>query len=193
MKVFLTAKHWHLFLLYLVIPMMVHLYYMSTIITEGPEALFSSMMYYGPVIFILMLGTLFGWLYTVGISLQSRLPEGVKMPVVRFKLFLFIPLVYMTGALTFFFWLIAQFTSGATITPTFLFGTIAVLLPIHFFSVFCIFHSFWFVAKSLKSVELQKDVTISDYAGEFALIWFFFIGVWIIQPRINNMFAENPE
>jgi hypothetical protein len=61
MKVFLTAKHWHLFLLYLVIPMMVHLYYMSTIITEGPEALFSSMMYYGPVIFILMLA-----LYSAG-------------------------------------------------------------------------------------------------------------------------------
>ena len=51
-------------------------------------------------------------------------------------------------------------------------------------------------AKALKTVEWQKPVTFSDFAGEFFLIWFFPIGIWIIQPRINKLFdatigAEN--
>jgi hypothetical protein len=37
----------------------------------------------------------------------------------------------------------------------------------------------------------QKPVTFSDFAGEFFLIWFFPVGIWIIQPRINKLFDTN--
>jgi len=56
--------------------------------------------------------------------------------------------------------------------------------------MFCIFYSLYFIAKELKSVELQKPVTFSDFAGEFFLLWFFPIGIWIIQPRINKIFES---
>ena len=53
--------------------------------------------------------------------------------------------------------------------------------------MFGIFHTMYFAAKTIKCVELKRNVTFSDIAGEFFLIWFFPIGVWILQPRINKL------
>jgi hypothetical protein len=30
-------------------------------------------------------------------------------------------------------------------------------------------------------------VKFRDFAGEFFLVWFYPVGVWIIQPKINKM------
>ncbi len=53
-------------------------------------------------------------------------------------------------------------------------------------------YSLYFVAKNLAMAEKQEKVAFYDYAGPFFLLWFFFIGVWVIQPRINKMFASEP-
>lgn len=52
---------------------------------------------------------------------------------------------------------------------------------------FCVIYSLYFVAKTFKTVELQREVKFSDFAGEFFMIWFYPIGIWIIQPKINKM------
>jgi hypothetical protein len=49
------------------------------------------------------------------------------------------------------------------------------------------------VARNLAMAEKQEKVEFYDYAGAFFLLWFFFIGVWFIQPRINRMFAAEHE
>jgi hypothetical protein len=41
----------------------------------------------------------------------------------------------------------------------------------------------------VKTIELQREVTFSDFAGEFFLIWFYPVGIWIIQPKVNK-FAQ---
>jgi hypothetical protein len=56
--------------------------------------------------------------------------------------------------------------------------------------MFCIFYTLYFVAKTFKTVELQREVKFSDFAGEFFMIWFYPIGIWIIQPKINKMIEE---
>jgi hypothetical protein len=33
--------------------------------------------------------------------------------------------------------------------------------------------------------------TPNDYIGEFFLFWFFPIGIWFIQPRINNIVSKD--
>jgi hypothetical protein len=68
-----------------------------------------------------------------------------------------------------------------------------LIFPLHLFSMFCIFYCLYFNAKSLKSVELQKPVTFNDFAGEFFLIWFFPVGIWFLQPRINKLFEETQQ
>ena len=67
---------------------------------------------------------------------------------------------------------------------------VAVIIPVHLFSMFCIFYSLYFVAKTFKTVELQREVSFSDFAGEFFMIWFYPIGIWIVQPKINKMIEE---
>ncbi|HMQ60497.1 MAG TPA: hypothetical protein PKE06_07510 [Flavilitoribacter sp.] len=44
----------------------------------------------------------------------------------------------------------------------------------------------YIAAKTLKSVELQRNVVFGDFIGEFVLIWFQFTGVWFIQPKLNK-------
>lgn len=64
---------------------------------------------------------------------------------------------------------------------------ISVIIPLHVFSIFCIFYSYYFVSKTFKTVELQREASFSDFAGEFFMIWFYPIGIWILQPKINKM------
>jgi len=64
---------------------------------------------------------------------------------------------------------------------------IRVVFPLHIFSMFCIFYAMWFISKAIKTIEFQKPVSFSDYAGEFFLLWLFPVGIWIIQPKINKI------
>jgi len=59
-----------------------------------------------------------------------------------------------------------------------------------FFLLFCMFYCLYFNAKALKAAEWQRPVTFSDFAGEFFMIWFFPVGIWILQPRINKLFEN---
>lgn len=67
---------------------------------------------------------------------------------------------------------------------------IALILLFHLFAMFCIFYGLYFVSKSLVLAETGKPASFYDYAGPFFLIWFFPIGIWFTQPRINRLFAE---
>lgn len=182
MNAFLKLKHWQLFLLMFAIPFFVQAIVMTlTISNHNPR-------YIGilfPVVMLLYIGPFWGWFYALGINLNKKLPETVKMNLSRFKLFLFIPGIYILFLMSLLFAFFSGF-SIREINPL----IVLVIIPIHLFSIFCIFYCLYFNAKSLKAVELQKPVTFNDYSGEFFLIWFFFIGVWFIQPRINKLFAD---
>lgn len=67
----------------------------------------------------------------------------------------------------------------------------AIIVPLHLFSMFCIFYCLYFVAKTIKTAELQRETAFSDFVGEFFLIWFFPIGIWFIQPRVNQLAERN--
>jgi len=111
-----------------------------------------------------------------------------------FKAFFFIPLIYITGVMTAVGFFFNSNTLQATNEPPFwLLGAFAVIIPLHLFSMFCIFYCLYFVAKTIKTVELQREVTFSDFIGEFFLVWFHLIGVWILQPRINKFVQNNDE
>ena len=60
-------------------------------------------------------------------------------------------------------------------------------MPLHFAAMICTFYAMIIAAKALKSTELNKKATVSDFLGEFFLIWFFPIGIWILQPRIHKL------
>ena len=67
---------------------------------------------------------------------------------------------------------------------------IGIILSLHLVAMICIFYCFYFAAKIIKTVELQKEVGFKDFVGEFFLTWYFPIGVWFLQPKINKMIEE---
>ena len=70
---------------------------------------------------------------------------------------------------------------------------IAVIIPLHFFSMFCILYCFYFTAKTIKTAELERKVGFGDFVGEFLLLWFYPIGIWFLQPRVNKLIEKPTE
>jgi hypothetical protein len=199
MNIFLRMKHWQLFILLFGIPLTFQAIGMVSIAFFKDPAMFFIIF---PLILFLYMAGFFSWFYTLGTNLNRKLPGAVQMNLKKFKILLFIPIVYIFLICIFLFGLFknlaemaasgsTDFAAFSTLQPS---GTLVVLIvPLHFLSIFCIFYSLYFIAKSLKVAEGQRAVVFNDFAGEFFLIWFFPIGVWILQPRINRLFANDRE
>lgn len=198
---FLKAKHWQLFILLFGVPMLFQFAFMGTMVANAvknpnpphPLDVFNEIKYF-PIIIVVYSSVLFGWLWSVVIGLQAKIPEDAKMKLARFKVFFFIPLIYII-AITLF---VSSVVSGLVNlsndpNPEVIIAFVVIILPLHLFSIFCMFHTFFFVAKTIKTVELQQEVRFSEFAGEFILTWLYFIGVWILQPKINKMAVNNIE
>jgi predicted permease len=145
----------------------------------------------GSILFVaiaVILSTLiyFGWFWSTGVGLQRFVPKSVNLAVGKFKFFLLFQLIYLLIILAVF---IPVMINTAQPSPM----MFLLMLPIHFFSIFCMFYCMYFIAKTIKTVELQRPVSFGDYIGDFFLIMFYFIGVWILQPKINRMATENRE
>lgn len=190
---FLKAKHWQLFLLTFGIPIIFQFILMGSMMSiigtdanPAPTMMLNPITFF-PIMMIIFVGTFFGWFWSIAIGLQQKVPGNIKMKIKKFKIFFFIPIIYML--------LITAFTAitmgGLMETSENLIGSLAaIIIPLHLFSMFCIFYSLYFVAKTFKTVELQREVNFSDFAGEFFMIWFYPIGIWIMQPKINKMIKK---
>jgi hypothetical protein len=202
---FLSAKHWQLFVLMIGPPIIFQFFVVTNMIAsfgqdQAPDPLFIFKYFkFFPFIMIPSVGTLFGWIWSVVIGLQDKVPAAAKFKTGRFKVFFFIPLVYIT---LLSFGMTKIFSNGFPMTNNpgdlvWIGGLMMIIFPLHLFSMFCIFHSIYYAAKTFKTVELQKATSFSDFAGEFFMLWFYFIGVWIVQPKVNKMVTteiqNNPE
>jgi len=197
-KLFLRAKHWQLFVVGFV-PVII--FYINTMLNvfggaymQNPEDvsfLFESYRYFGPVMVIVGIVN-YGWIWAIGEGLHAKLPPYVTMNIRRFKWFIGIPFFYLmliSLIMSYSFWSIFPSFFGGDIQPnvTLIIVAAIVIVPLHLFSLFAIFYSLYFAAKTVKSVELQREVIFSDFIAEFFLIWFFPIGVWILQPKLNKL------
>jgi len=182
---FLKAKHWQIFLMTFGLPFIIQIL-TAPMVFLGNDPMI--MMRVFPVIMILCIGGLLGWFWSIGAGLQSEVPGNVKMKVKKFKILLITPLIYIlliSIAMSTIF--NGVFETVREPDTSLMGGLLGVIIPLHLFSMFCIFYCLYFVAKTFKTVELQREVTFSDFAGEFFLFWFFPVGIWIIQPKINKM------
>jgi len=177
----LTLKHWQLFCLLFGLPFIFQFVYAGTIVVNQGAAVY---FWIFPIIMILFISLFFGWLYALSTNLHKKLPATVPMNLSLFKTFLIIPAVYLLAIS------IGMLSMFSTITPDNPPNPVIIvmILPVHLFSMFCIFYCFYFNAKALRAVELQRPVTFSDFSGEFFLIWFYPVGIWLLQPRINKLF-----
>lgn len=187
MKQIIHAKHWQVFLLFIGLPMVAQIIMISTASVGSLSVGIVLSLAAG----ILSMGVYFLWLWSVGNFLYKHLPDHISMNVQRFRAFLIFQLTYI--GMMFFVTSMILSTYLSTIGNVASTGFIGLFVLLHLFAMFCIFYSFYFIAKTLKSIELNRKATFGDYAGEFFLIWFFFIGIWIIQPRINKLAMDSPQ
>jgi len=194
---FLKAKHWQIFLLIVGIPVLIEIIMLIILfidfdfesVNPKPKVMLSFLGIF-PIIMILYLSVYFGWLWSIAIGLQSKMPENVKMKIRKFKILFFIPFIYIITISLFVGGGILGFNNGDNISELsgILFGLgIGIFVLLHLLSMFCVFYLLYFVSKTIKSVELQREAEFGDYALEFFLMWFYIIGIWIIQPRINKL------
>lgn len=166
MNFFLKLKHWQLFLMFFV-PNII----MSV---AGPSVLIVRI-----VCGMMVMGVYFGWLYSLGTSLYKKLPKGIVVSQLYFKI------SFLILSLLFFSLVILELSGMLT------YDRMIILFLLLIFGYSWAFYIFYFISRALKTVELQRPVTYYEYIDIFFLLWFYPIGVWFIQPKLNELFDKS--
>jgi hypothetical protein len=176
-RLFLRAKHWQIFLLFMVLLIAGWFGLLGSLInaTRAPQDFGKGLLYFEIPTVINMVCILL-WLWSMGSFLSSRVETSLRQKMGFFRFALIYPVPYV-------FAFLAVFLNPAPIV-------FAIIFPLHCFAMFCLFYDLYFVSKSLVLAETGKPVTFYDFAGPFFLLWIYFVGVWLIQPRINRLYAN---
>ncbi|MGE0568855.1 MAG: hypothetical protein AB7O73_12990 [Bacteroidia bacterium] len=195
---FLKSKHWHLFMLFFGLPLVFAIvftfYTISTIIRSGTEPdplfMFSYMEWLFAVVLIFT-GLFYGWIWSIAIGLQKMIPEELQLKTNLFKVFFFVPIVFSILVMVWVWSIIHNIQEtieyGEGFNPANFIITIILMIPFNLFSLFCTFYCFYFAARTLKTLELQRETNVSDYILEIIMFWFYPVGVWLIQPKVNRL------
>ncbi|MCL4523680.1 MAG: hypothetical protein M1451_07195 [Acidobacteria bacterium] len=176
-RFFLRAKHWQIFLL-LFGPMIFVLaitYHPDWKILSFTEAIGSSELTWKLLFFLCMCCNL-AWMWATGEFLNSFASVAQRKRIGFFRFCLLLVLCY-------------------SILPEKDFGSnrwelnfSALLLA---FVTYCSFYLVYFVSKSLVMAETSKPASFLDLAGPFLRVWFLPVGIWTIQPRINELYEKS--
>lgn len=198
---FLKAEHWQLFLVGFAIPLVLQVvvfrdfyqiieefaYMMETTGDFSPSFELPRSLIFVPIILLLAVGVQIAWLWSVVIGLEKKLPDDMYHGSnTLFKISLFAPIVTFLYAM----YLIYDVMNSAMTGMIPNIGGFFLLFPLSFLSMFGMFYVVYFAAKRIKTVELQAIPRFEDWIGEFFLIAFFPIGIWILQPRINELYEN---
>jgi hypothetical protein len=137
----------------------------------------------------------FLWMWTMGVELHKRLPEGVDMNIGLFKFTMILPLLSTIIVLSLVYLFIEgipnQLQTGEAPDPVGFAKYIAILLPVYLVLIASSIYNYYFCGKALKSVEMNKEAKLGDSVGEMVLLFIPIIGVWFIQPRLNTIFSDD--
>ena len=65
------------------------------------------------------------------------------------------------------------------------------IIPIHLIAFVFVLTCLAANAKLIVNAETQKENSFIDSLGTFLLLWFYPIGIWFVQPRINAVYNAN--
>jgi hypothetical protein len=174
---FLRAKHWQIFLLVFLLPNaleLVSMVHLPTRIWSWRDVGPWGFLFVGSMLFYILSGVF--WFGAMGSFLNSIVKPELQMDARFFHLALVYPVIYMP---IFFPLLLTKILLSTNF-----------ILPLHLGCMICLFYLLYFVSRCFGLVEKGKPVSFFDYAGPFFLLWFFPLGIWIIQPKVNQLYAE---
>jgi len=133
------------------------------------------------LILVLWFSLYFGWHWTLGINLHKKLNEE-NMLNINFFLILFVFMIIYIGLSV-----IVPFLGNISVTFFRVYSFLNLIGSLSF--LYCV----GFLAKALNSVEQNKTVSFKDWIGDMILILIFPVGIFVLQPRINEIFASDPK
>lgn len=170
MNIYLKAKRWQLYIVLIALIFLAQ----APIFNFNLESDVSSALPFLPAFLIGIF--FFGWLWAIASACVKELPPELATSPIPMQVGLIYALVYLVLAGIFFFGPDSQ-------PPSY------IAIP-HLFAMAAIFYSMGFTAKQLTKVEQNQDVSFFSYSGPFFLFWFFFIGIWFIQPKVNQLLGQ---
>jgi hypothetical protein len=217
MRSYLHMRHWQLFLLQIGPILLGYAYFFSRILSDisssipEPDApaqqtvepmlnMFGTPFALLLVALLMSFAILLSWLWSVGNHLHDRLPADTKLTLTWFRIAIIFVAAYLL-ILVYGLWAFINHLTNlarAPLTPdadpndlgVMFAGMMIMMIFGNIIYIVCMFYCYYFIAKSLKSVEYNREALIGEYIGEFFLIWFFPIGVWFLQPKINRIFES---
>lgn len=172
MSIYLKAKHWQLFIV-LVGSMFLGQFLIFNSVRSGDTPNMALLTLPTALIGILF----FGWLWSVSSACFKALPPELASSPKPMQAALVYALVYLIFSGLFFF--------GPGNQPP------AYVIVMHLLAMAAILYSLGFTAKQLTKLDQGIDVSFYSYSGPFFLFWFFPIGVWFIQPKVNQLLGAN--
>ncbi|MCF2859182.1 hypothetical protein L1286_16990 [Pseudoalteromonas sp. SMS1] len=182
MKFFLTWKSWQVFLLVVLLPFGFQFLLMETLMSSSEidhEMMFNVI----PLMMLVFIALYLLWFWTLGTELNKIIPEKERPSASRFKFGIKFNAIYMVLFQAFFI-STANGTSFGFLVP--------VIFILHICSMYFMFYSIYFISKNLVTFENKVYGTNKSSTGTFFLMWFFPLGIWFVQPRINKMYAAEP-
>ena len=203
----LRLKHWQLFLITFVVPFVAYLIGIisfAVVMVRGsiagekfgyqfvPQVKDFIPLIVGGAIMLAGVITHYVWMYSAATRLQAYMhPDMRKLKVKRFRIFFFSPFLYLL-LMGILLPVLFSFQPDQHTPPAGPFITIIIVIILgHSYSAFCMIYVLYFSAKTVKSAELQREAHFSDYIGEFFMFWFFPVGVWFLQPKINKIIGRS--
>jgi glucan phosphoethanolaminetransferase (alkaline phosphatase superfamily) len=185
MGIFLKLKHWHLFLLTVGILIIIFTYSrVSYRADEEDEFVFDAIARFITIIPFLVY---FLWLWSVGTILNDNNKVHLKIRPAYFYVS-----VAVSYFIFFFFTVFNMLEWGQMKDDTDnMFATYVLMAIPLILGIFAWLFALNFVAKTLVRAERELHVNPADYFGEYIMILLFPIGIWIIQPRINDLLLRS--
>jgi len=173
---FLRAKHWQIFLFVFGICFVVQVEVSEAIMVgvRSPEDLGRAGLMQLGLVDVLTMCVFLSWFWFLGVFLCSLVRLDLRPKIAFFRVTVIYPVLYAFAVPALF----------VRVNPV----LSAVLLPLHLLAMTCLIYDLYFVAKCLALAVTGKPKAFSDFAGTFFLLWFFPIGVWSIQPKVNRLY-----
>lgn len=120
---------------------------------------------------------LYAWIWSIGDASNRAASERARRPDRFFNFALPYAFAYLIFAYFFFP------SPGKMDDPVVPIGLVMIL---HVFAVACTFYAIASAAMRLRSFETGDRAGFRNALGTFFMIWFFPLGVWFVQRRVNR-------
>ena len=155
-----------------------------------------SMTFFGGIMAInfFAYAVLISWQYSLVSNLSKLFPEGVTLNMTLFKICVIIPLIVILLAFYMMYDIVvATVLSSHEDISVIDFRWLGGIFFLSAVSMVAAIYVLFTMARALVTVEKQRKVEFGDFIIEFILFWFWIVGIWILQPRINAIFSDPSE